>query len=931
MSASAFVPIDEEHRETARRDLSACFVVEAGAGTGKTTLMVDRILHIVRSGAASIEEVLAITFTEKAAAELRVRLRARLDAAARDAEGDERVRFRLSLDRFDQAQISTIHALAGTLLRERPVEARLDPEFQTLDDTGAELGFDEAWNEWLDDQLAGDPPAARRALNLGLELEHIRTAAKLLHDQRDLVPDIWPAPEQPKPPAALVAWLVERAHELEALIPCCITEDDGLRQIRRFVRWAGIVSGATPEAFERLLALAESVKAKGNQNNWKPKSACADQKSICREIDQHLQEAKAALGQAVTAEMAAWLAGFVRHYEHQRRERGQAEFQDLLIWARDLLRHSRPARAYFQRRFRYILVDEFQDTDPLQAEIVFFLAEDGTSADRWQDVCLRPGKLFIVGDPKQAIYRFRRADLGIYFEVQGLIVSGGGRELRIRQNFRSVEPVISWVNRVMGRLIGEGELPYQAAYQALEPSRPAHPGWTPPQVVALHLPDSATIDGARDRRRTEAGALARLIRRIVEEERWPVLVRDAAGNVSTREARYRDVALLFAATTEIELFEDALRAESVPYQVEGGRLFYGRQEVRDLTACLTAVDDPTNPVALVAALKSPAFAVRDDELFLFVDGGGRLDYQLDPGDAWPRLRDIFALLRSLHARRVTDPPAAVVEALLTATRLVELALLGPSGDQAAANLMKVVEQARGFASRPNASFRRFVQWLAQNQRRAPRESDSSVSEPEGDTVRLLTMHASKGLEFPIVLLANARTASQGEQCIVDRATGTIDFYLGSKGSTIFRTPGYEDAEQREKAHADAEGKRLFYVACTRAADHLVVPLFQPTKGYAAMAGDGVPPPGAVPFGAHHQGVHVYNTAALWHESPDPPPFRLRIGSGPEAEAALTARTEWETRRAALFARAAAKPADDGDGMHHGGTEDTEAGIVGETD
>ena len=892
-------PADQPARDRAVRDLDTCLVVEAGAGTGKTTLMVDRMLQIIRSGAATIDQILAITFTEKAASELRVRLRARLEQESRLAGGDERQRLRAALERFDQAIIDTIHALAGAILRERPVEARLDPSFDVLDELGESLAFSEAWDSWLDNELAGSPAAARRALNFGLDLRRIRRAAELLHEQRDLLPETWPA-TPPEPPTELIAWLRQEVEELKRLAVSCMKPEDGaLGTIETVAGWAELAGRASEEGFERLLGQWTKLDEKsGNQANWRPKEDCAAAKAAFKEINRRLQDARCPLGQAATAALAGWLAGFVRSYELERRARGQALFQDLLVWARNLLRDDRPTRSYFQQRFRFVLVDEFQDTDPLQVEIVFYLAEGSSAAERWQDVQILPGKLFLVGDPKQAIYRFRRADIAVYEAARKAVLRSGGEALPIVQNFRSVEPLVSWVNRVFARVIGSGDLPYQPKYVPLIPTPPTPAPSRSSPVVALYPVETSDsgAQNAAETRRNEAGALARLVRRLVETEHWPV--RDPQTG-TIRPARYTDLALLFETTTEIEIFEDALRAGGVPYRVEGGRLFYSRQEVRDLVNCLAAVDDPTDRIALVAALCSPAFAFSDEELFDFVDGGNQLDYLIDPGPAWPRFQDAFGALRELHEQRAVDPPALVVEALLARTRLVELALLGSAGDQAAANLFKVIEQARSFGIRPGASFRHFVSWLRDNQRRPPREGDSPMMEASDDTARLLTVHSAKGLEFPIVLLANARSAVRPEECIVNRTAGTIDFRLGDNQS-IFCTPDYEAAAAREALHAEAERRRLFYVACTRARDYLVVPLFSPDKGFAALVGDGVPLPGAVEPGGEMDGVLVYDMRSIWKKMPEPPPFRLLIGAGPEAEQALADRAAWQQRLKTLL-------------------------------
>lgn len=823
------VPVDEDvrRRVVATDDRSLC--VEAGAGTGKTTLMVERVLHQIRGGVARIDEIVLISFTEKAAAELRARLRDRIEAALAGAEAVEAERLEAALAGLDVAAVQTIHAFAAAILRRWPLEAGLPPGFEALDDLAAQVRYEAAWEEWLADEIVGEPPALREALLLDLGLGRVAEIARRLHEDRAMLPLAWEVLE-PLDREQLWAAIQAEATALRALAGDCLDPADrAVAQIEEIGRWAERLR--LDASFDRALLSAPAIKSQkiGSKANWRPKETLERVQALFEALAERIATAQAALRGGVLIALVRWLEGFVRAYAEERRRAGVADFDDLLIWTRDLLRDDRAVRRALGERFRRVIVDEFQDTDPLQVEIVAFLCDAG-EATRWDEVRLKPGKLCIVGDPMQSIYRFRNADIGVYAAAKRLIAREGGAVEAIVQNFRSVEPLLAWVNRVFGTVIeadAEGET--QPAYLPLAAAHPAHDGLARPPLVLLRPAASEGKPSAAGRRRTEAVAVAATIRRAVGEG-WPVR---AAGR--QREVGYGDIAVLFPTTSNLELYEDALGRAGIPYRFEGGRLFYGRQEVRDLTACLAAIDDPTDEIGVVAALTSSAFAIAPEQLFLFHEAGGRFSLLHPVPEGCAEIGAAYALLSALHEARNRRPIGATVEDLLARTRMAALARLRPDGTQAVANLLKVVEQAHLFDGRADASFRSFARWLVANGERTPREVESPISEEGGAAVRMMTVHASKGLEFPVVILANLGSARRSAPTwIADRAAGRIEFRAGDKDSG-WRTPAFEAAQSREQAHEEAESRRLLYVACTRASDHLVIPLAAGDgEGYQAL-------------------------------------------------------------------------------------------------
>jgi ATP-dependent exoDNAse (exonuclease V) beta subunit len=877
-------PSDQETRDRVTREIDRCCVVEAGAGTGKTTLLVDRALQILASGRATLDQIAVITFTEKAAGELKVRLRRQIEKRLAGGTAEGGAIFRQALEMIDRAAISTIHSFAASLLRERPVEAALDPRFAIFDDLQAGLILDEAFDRfWMRSLTAGDPDL-EPSLRLGVAPRRIRSLALEAARNRDLAPP--PRPPEPEPPQGPIERFRARVEALRALLPHCTRPDDkALQQILRLVRLLRGLTGLEPEAARLRILLEGSVSlTAGKQENWEPRSALKEAKTLFKEIEDDRAAGLAVLGAGLAWRLAGWLDRYRREYAATLEAKGGLDFQGLLIEARDLLRDRPDVRADFQKRYRYLLVDEFQDTDPLQTEIVFFLAAaPRPGAADWREVRPADGRLFVVGDPKQSIYRFRRADIAVYETARRLIAADDprGQEV-IRVNFRTVPSVIDWVNGVFARLMAPGDAPgRQPAYAPITGHRRDDGGG--PGVIILPLPPGAeartgSADQARD---VEAALLTSCIRRIVTEDRWTVQPREG----QPRPARWGDVALLFRGLTGLERFERALRAREIPYRVIGGKAFYARQETRQLQAVLRAVDNPHDALSVAAALRSPLFGCSDEDLFLHVAGpaAGRFDYLRDAGGQPPgsAVGDAFRLLRELHLKRNDRPPADTVEEILDRTGILALRLLGAQGDQRIANLLKVADLARRHEAAGDGGFRSFVRFLSAMEEDERQEAESPTVEEDDDVVRLMTVHKAKGLEFPIVALADAGgRPGTGGGFFPDREHGVFHFSLSIDGSDeTFGTWGYEKAKEVEKAFTDAEQVRLLYVAATRARDYLIVPVVSHEGKFFSFLkllreAGALPPAGP---DATLEGWRVIDTTRLEIATPRVEPSRLGDG------------------------------------------------------
>lgn len=803
--------VDAAERELAENDLSRSYWVEAGAGTGKTTLLIRRLLTIVLQGAARLNQIAAITFTEKAAAELKARLRDELESRAASDARDGSAPVRRALEDLETAPITTIHAFAGSLLRERPVEAGVDPHFKILDQGELEDLLERSWEGWFLPELAAGPEVLTRALTLGVTPSRLRELGRILYHQRDLVLE----GSTPEPPALLPAFhelLAASLPELKDLLPACRQpEDRGYRLITELAgaaeRFFQLEGDLERERF--FLQGLPVIAPRGSQKNWRSPGHCRRQKEICGDLREAQEAARLSIWGQLTADLVRWSRGYLAAVERAKREAGALDFQDLLLQARNLLRDSKEVRGYFQRRFRYLLVDEFQDTDPLQVDLLFLLAEEAPAAASWKEAVPAAGKLFLVGDPKQSIYRFRRADIEIYQAARRKMIRHG-ESLAITQNFRTLPALIDWVNDAFGALI-QPQGGYQPEYQSLSAYRPPR---DEPAVILLDPPAPLEEAGVDEIRATEAAALAELIATAAGE--WNV----ATAGGGSRTLRYGDIALLFPGTTGIHHFEEAFRHRGIPFRQEGGRQFYFREEIAFLRNLLTAVSDPHDRVALVAALRYWA-GVPDEVLFHFTATGGELDYRGDPGAEFPQLREAFELLRGAHTRQQQLSVAALVEALLEASWFWQRVSLRPHGQQAAANLRKALQMIRLLEMERPLTLKGYAAWLDRMAEQGYEEAESLLHDPGSDAVQFLTIHRSKGLEFTMVCLANLGGRSRGGlSFMADRSAGAFFLSLGDLSST-----GLEEARAQERLRLEAERIRLLYVAATRARDYLILPRF----------------------------------------------------------------------------------------------------------
>ena len=886
--APSFRPVDHEAREAARRDFGRSLVLEAGAGTGKTTLLVDRIEALVCSGQARLEAVAAVTFTENAATVLKLRLRERLERARADPArpGDERARAEAGLEVLERAQVSTIHALCAAILQERPLECGVTPGFRMADETEADLIFGEAWEEWLADALLGSDEALVDALEADIPLEAVsswgersslRGLARALVDQRDLLPLVEATRSRPEDWRSELLAKAARGLLLAEGVPDADSLAGRLRGLADHAEASRSLSGRALR--DHLMRLPTIQKSFGLRARWPSDEALAEARGIAAWTSEALAAWKAGDGASLHGRLVAALQGVVERFERKKAGRGVLDFLDLLLKVRDALRDHEAVRRHVRERFRYLIIDEFQDTDPLQVEIARLLTSDV------------PGSLVVVGDPKQSIYRFRRADVALFRRLAEEAETGERHDLlRLTQNFRSRPAILRFVNRVFADLIQASTETDQAAYEPISPP----PGLREdPSVIALRF--DAPFAGGPDLLRAEAAALASFV---AAAGRGELLVRDPSEGTE-RPSRAGDVMVLTRRLTQLSYLEDALESAGVAFAVEGGKSFFDRQEVHEALAVLRAVEDPSDAVALMAALRSSFLGLSDRDIVGYAlaarfPPAGPVDEDRPGG---PALAPALRLLDRLRALRTEVSPAALIETLYDETRILAALTGTRRGEARIANLEKIVSLARQSVDVGVLTLRGFTRLLEERIGSAREEPDLPTSRPgDSATVTILTVHRAKGLEAPIVCLYD--TADNFVS-----AADAIPLWEEHRIAVGFREgcqpPGWAGLRKHDEAKAWAEARRLLYVACTRARDLLVIPKPPPDAQVGAFWRDLVE---RVPA-AGDEDVRVVEAGALEAPPDDASDLRsLSLAEGGDARAALWSE-EREQRTAAAGARA----------------------------
>lgn len=847
--APARALVDGDARREAVESRERVLVVEAGAGSGKTSVLVERIVSLVSSGDAELRQVAAITFTEAAASELRERVRHALRARAGD--GPAGGPLERALGQVDEAVMGTIHSFCRRILVDHALEAGLPPGFEVLDEVAYELDTERRlaafFEELAEDDAAAEWLALAKALAPGIgpaDLEAVVRGLDGTFGREPETPALSSPPRAHDPSSAVVGvaavekQVAERAESsfrslLDALREACATAracevaggDALLARLRRIEPVADQLRRASRWSRRlRLLSRLPSLRARslGNAKNW-PKEALAEVRARLAEAE----ESRAALVQAIGEEVAQALLlrcrRFVADAANGRRDEGCLGFDDLLVWTRALLQLAPAVRDAVAARYPYLFIDELQDTDPLQLEIAALLAGAGpVGADGAAAPSMPRAHLFVVGDPKQSIYRFRGADLRAYEEIRRRLAVSG--PLSLRSNFRSRPEVLEFVNAAFGELLR----PYAVDLEAARPAS-EHPAFPAVWRLGDTLEEGTKLVEVRER---EAEDVAVALERLLGRSGGPPVETWDRDERRLRRLLPADVAILVPRRTGVRALAEALARHEIPYRLDSAALFLGEEEVRSVLWLARALEDPGDDVALLAALRSPVLACDDASLAEFAAAGGRWSLDAEVPPTLPedhRVVRALARLRELHRRRRVSDPVHVLVSLVESPEVAVLAARDERAAERFARLDYLLAEARAFFGAGGTSLTSFAAWFERKSRvELPTVRDEQPAAlggagEEAGAVQVLTVHAAKGLEFAAVVLAGFGTIGRRQPAVVRvlaprHGAGGIGLRL-RKG---LETAGFAELDDLEGEELRAEQRRLLYVAATRARDYLLV-------------------------------------------------------------------------------------------------------------
>lgn len=895
------------NQEKAVTDSSSAIAVTAGAGSGKTLSLVGRYLHLLEQG-YPIRSILAITFTEKAAREMRSRIRDSLSRVAADVAQDKNSSLRHSSGQafiippssFDSARIGTIHSLCAELLRAHPAEAGLDPQFEVLEE-----GLSAALQaEAIESALAWAASDEQSVVLFGVfkenELREIlksllsrrldvsaESASADFHELRQGLRSVPPNP--PRRAANLIEQFsnslsyhlvthLDSPTWIDALSTLASIKssspEDKLELARQSVlaAWNEIQKPRAAQKWDDVLinltALRKATSTQGKKDNWGDiESVRAAMKALRDIYDDHLkflaEKSRFALDEQLAAHLPAvhcLLDKTLLEYQHLKEDR--LDFDDLEGLAAQLLTAHPEVREQIQSELRAVLVDEFQDTNDRQRQIVYALtgfnpkeltAKSAKNAKEEQektlsDLSVLGGSinqvdLFIVGDSKQSIYKFRGADVSVFRQVQSDIKKSSGELIDLDLTFRAHAALLKQLNALLAPILGETDdpaRPYAVPFAPLKAYRqkPERENIQPP-FVELHL---GLGENADEGRAASAQALAHRLHELHQTEGFA----------------WGDMALLFRSSTAFEAYETALEKADIPFITVAGRGFYDRPEIRDLLNILAAIADPTDDLALVGALRSPAFAIPDSEIYklrfpnqattpskifdnlkeqvdrytsTYVDNGTRTTQYASDIHPSSLLLHPFSILTQLHNLSNRAPAAAILKRLLDLTHYRAILSADSNGARMIRNVEKLLADAHRSRLVSLTDFLAYVQTLRDV---GLREGEAPADSAHAGAVQLMTVHKAKGLEFPLTVLADAAYEHRGNSAKIHLGsllpTPTPHASAGVTNHQLlidlrdddFHSTAWQLAARLEDDRAQAEDARLLYVAATRAKEKLLV-------------------------------------------------------------------------------------------------------------
>ena len=846
---------DAAARQKIVEDLDKTLFVEAGAGSGKTKSLVDRMIALLCAGRCGIGKLAAVTFTRKAAAELRGRFQIELERRLA-AEENEQVKSRLeeALQNLEQCYIGTIHSFCAKLLRERPIEIGLDPDFVEMEEIEDQVFQEKCWNDYMVKVRLEEEKIVAGLEEVGLAPEDLKGAfeAVALYPEVEIIGGSASIPDFAKLKNKLEEFLEPACKLMPKQKP-----EKGYDDLQKLV--ARCFGRQDKLGFDDHRLLMETFEFLDKEpgvtlNRWRDRECAETARS---EFDTFK-------GSVISQALREWreyrhdrivrfLGPAILYYEDRRREENKLNFEDLLMQARRLLRDNSEVRRFFSRRFTHILVDELQDTDPIQAEMLLYLKGVDFEERDWQKARLAPGALFLVGDPKQSIYRFRRADIDTYNLLKRIAVESGGEVLSLTSNFRSLNALAQWNNPIFKIAFPAEATRYQAAFAPLDTVREEEAGTTC-GVYKIIMPKVARNKG-EEIAEADAAAIAEWIGKACGEGKLRLSrSKEEKEKGLGAEAQPRDFMILYRYKKFMSVYARALEERGIPFEITGSDAFAESEEIGEITNLATALNDPDNPIYAVAVLRGIFFGVSDNDLMAFRREGGRFNFMATARDIVEsksvgavNVGLAMAKMREWRGWTLKMPPSAALEKIFEETGILNYLASREVGSSRVGNMLKLLELLRNEERKGATSFAGAVELLEELAEVGDIE-EISLTPGRENAVRLMNLHKAKGLEAPVVFLANpagmkdhpvekhvVRVVRVEEGKESGKAGGGAEGSERPKGwFTFFKPAGlyqkvmlsqpcdWEEKAEEEKRYEEAEEQRLMYVASTRARNMLVI-------------------------------------------------------------------------------------------------------------
>ncbi|MHB1346210.1 MAG: UvrD-helicase domain-containing protein [Candidatus Humimicrobiaceae bacterium] len=832
---------DSQSRDKIASVLDINFFVEAGAGSGKTYCLVGRMVSLIKKGKAKIENIAAVTFTRKAAAELKERFQIRLEQSLNDngMTVDEKRNIGEAILNLEQIYIGTIHSFCAKILRERPVESGIDPDFEEIEEDKDFIYAEQAWSDFIDHASENDGPSLRFMEENGIEPK----------DLKDTYHRFIQFPEVEMETSIVVEPdFSEAKKEIKKFLNICRdmlpkkAPEKGWDSLQNIIRKSNsFVSFGYLEQKRLFIRLLNELCKTPDivQNRWPDGNSKECREKMTDLQDRLLKPALKSWQEYTHKPLIEFIKKGTDFYRKRRKFNSVLNFGDLLTMTSDLLRDNSEVRNYFKRKFTHILVDEFQDTDPVQAEIILFLTGSDIEEKNWRYITPERGSLFLVGDPKQSIYRFRRADIDIYNAVKEIFSGECCEVLELYVNRRSLPFMQELVESVFMKILPgkeeeetEGNK-YQAKYSPLitdkELNKSCDFGLFENNITKTENSKASEMTW------TDALRISEWIYSSVNKGRLRLQRPEAEKKAGLSEKPdYSDFLILTKTRRNLGLYARALEKKGIPYDISGGLVFNESLELKEILKLFKAIDDDRDPVSLVSALRGLFFGISDESLYNFKKAGGNFSYYSPVPAGFSAFEEAFQRLREYKEIIGKNDPASAAEEVIETSGIIPLALSEEEGLTRAGNIYKALELLKDYDDRME-TFYDLIKNMEEILKNKETESMSLLVSKK-NVVRLMNLHKAKGLEASVVILADPMGESRYfepqyhiSRTINEKAKGyfSISRPTSAYSSEILSVPpGWDDKLSEEKKYEEAEKRRLEYVAMTRAKNILVVSTYR---------------------------------------------------------------------------------------------------------